>query len=94
MKLAFLTLPEDERRLYIEQAAVRRSLSPVVLEKDFWVCWLLGPMEKTVFRQFLGELRPGQTRHVSPRSDGPAVALAAARLSGHAGYVSLGACEL
>src|SRR5947209_2266099 len=42
MKLAFLALPEDERRLYIEQAAIRRSLSPVVLEKDFWVCWLLG----------------------------------------------------
>ena len=42
MKLGFLALPEDERRLYIEQAAVRRNLSPVVLEKDFWVCWLLG----------------------------------------------------
>ncbi len=35
MKLGFLSLPEDERRLYIEQAAVRRSLSPVILEKDF-----------------------------------------------------------
>jgi hypothetical protein len=42
MKLRFLELPENERRLYIEQAAVRRNLSPVVLEKDFWVCWLLG----------------------------------------------------
>jgi hypothetical protein len=39
MKLNFLTLPEGERRLYIEQAAIRRNLSPVVLEKDFWVCW-------------------------------------------------------
>ncbi len=38
MKLAFLELPRDERRLYIEQAAVRRNVSPVVLEKDFWVC--------------------------------------------------------
>ena len=34
MKLAFLDLPADERRLYIEQAAVRRNISPVVLEKD------------------------------------------------------------
>jgi len=42
MKLGFLDLPSDERRLYIEQAALRRNVSPVVLEKDFWVCWLLG----------------------------------------------------
>src|ERR1700676_2509144 len=42
MKLGFLELPPDERRLYIEQAAVRRNVSAVVLEKDFWVCWLLG----------------------------------------------------
>ena len=37
-----LSLPADERRLYIEQAATRRNISPVLLEKDFWVCWLLG----------------------------------------------------
>jgi hypothetical protein len=42
MRLSFLTLPPDERRLYIDQAAVRRNVSAVVLEKDFWVCWLLG----------------------------------------------------
>ncbi len=42
MRLNFLTLPAEERRLYIEQAAVRRNVSPVLLEKDFWVCWLLG----------------------------------------------------
>lgn len=42
MKLSFLELPEDERRLYIEQSAIRRNASPVILEKDFWVCWLLG----------------------------------------------------
>ena len=52
MKLAFLELPADERRLYIEQAAVRRNVSPVVLEKDFWVCWLLGILfESRVRRQ-------------------------------------------
>ncbi len=42
MRLHFLTLPAEERRLYIEQAAIRRTVSPVLLEKDFWVCWLLG----------------------------------------------------
>jgi len=41
MRLGFLKLPADERRLYIEQAALRRNVSPVVLEKDLWVCWLL-----------------------------------------------------
>ena len=42
MNLDFLALPADERRLYIEQAATRRNLSPVIMEKDFWACWLLG----------------------------------------------------
>ena len=49
MKLAFLELPADERRLYVEQAAVRRNISPVVLEKDFWVCWLLGVLFESKF---------------------------------------------
>ena len=42
MKLGFLELRPDERRLYLEQAATRRNVSAVVLEKDFWVCWILG----------------------------------------------------
>jgi hypothetical protein len=49
MKLRFLALPEDERRLYLEQGAVRRNLSPVILEKDFWVCWLLGILFESEF---------------------------------------------
>ena len=49
MKLGFLDLPSDERRLYIEQAALRRNVSPVVLEKDFWVCWLLGILFESPF---------------------------------------------
>lgn len=32
MKLGFLTLPQEERRLYIEQAAIRRGLSPQSLQ--------------------------------------------------------------
>jgi hypothetical protein len=50
MTLAFLQLPPAERKLYIEEAAARRGLSPVVLEKDFWVCWLLGIVFKSSFR--------------------------------------------
>jgi hypothetical protein len=42
MRLSFLALPPDERHVYIDQAAIRRNISPVLLEKDFWVCWLLG----------------------------------------------------
>ena len=41
MRLGFLSLPTDERRLYLDQAAIRRNVSAVVLEKDFWVCWVL-----------------------------------------------------
>src|SRR5579875_3921731 len=53
MKLSFLELPADERRLYIQQAAVRRNVSPVILEKDFWVCWLLGILFKSQFADSL-----------------------------------------
>ena len=49
MRLGFLELPSDERRLYIEQAAIQRNVSPVVMEKDFWVCWLLGILFKSEF---------------------------------------------
>ena len=49
MRLGFLELPADERRLYIEQAATRRNVSPVLLEKDFWVCWLLGVLFQSEF---------------------------------------------
>ena len=49
MRLSFLELPLSERRLYIEQGANRRNVSPVILEKDFWVCWLLGILFESEF---------------------------------------------
>ncbi len=44
MRLGFLRLPFEERRVYFDQAAQQRDLSPVTIEKDFWVCWLLGAL--------------------------------------------------
>jgi predicted nucleotidyltransferase component of viral defense system len=39
---SFLQKTPDERRLFIEEAARRMGRAPVVIEKDFWVCWTLG----------------------------------------------------
>ncbi len=49
MKLDFLKLSPSEQRLYIEQAAIQKSVSPVIMEKDFWVCWLLNILFKSEF---------------------------------------------
>lgn len=49
MKLGFLELPETEQRLYIEQAALQRNVSVVILEKDFWVSWLLAVLFQSRF---------------------------------------------
>ncbi len=53
MNHSFLRLPTEERRLYIEQAATRRNLSSVIMEKDFWVCWLLDVLFKSEFADSL-----------------------------------------
>jgi len=39
--LQFLALPRERRTLTFEQAATRRAVDAVIIEKDFWVCWLL-----------------------------------------------------
>jgi hypothetical protein len=38
----FLALTPRRRALAFEQAATLRSVAAVIMEKDFWVCWLLG----------------------------------------------------
>jgi hypothetical protein len=35
-------LPARERELFFRQYQQRRGVDPVIAEKDFWVCWLLG----------------------------------------------------
>jgi hypothetical protein len=39
--LDFLKRSAGDRRVYFEEAARKRGLSPVIIEKDFWVCWML-----------------------------------------------------
>lgn len=41
-----MALSTQDRRLAFENAALGLRLSPVVLEKDFWVSWLLGLLFK------------------------------------------------
>lgn len=53
MKLGFLDLPLSERRVYFEQAAQQRGVLSVILEKDFWVCWLLGVLFDSEFGKAL-----------------------------------------
>ncbi len=51
MNSTFLSLPETQRQRAIQEAAVRRGISPVIMEKDFWVCYILS----ILFRGDFGE---------------------------------------
>ena len=42
LALQFVALPPERRALAFAQTAARMSASSVMVEKDFWVCWLLG----------------------------------------------------
>lgn len=53
MQIAFLKLLPAERKLYFDEAAVRRNLLPVILEKDFWVSWLLAILFRSKFQEAL-----------------------------------------
>ncbi len=53
MILEFLKLSDQERRLYFEESARRRDVSPVIMEKDFWVCWMLGILFESSFAKGL-----------------------------------------
>jgi hypothetical protein len=37
----FTQLPAVERSTFVREAATRLNVSPVIVEKDFWVCWML-----------------------------------------------------
>jgi len=38
---SFARLPADERAVVFSEAAARRGIDVAIVEKDFWVCWLL-----------------------------------------------------
>lgn len=40
--MQFASLTSEERRPYLQKAAMDSGISPLILEKDFWVCWTLG----------------------------------------------------
>ena len=40
----FARLSGEERRQYFVQTAERMGLSPQIIEKDFWVCWILNEL--------------------------------------------------
>jgi hypothetical protein len=40
--LRFLSLPAERRALAFEETAAKLAASSAMVEKDFWVCWLLG----------------------------------------------------
>ena len=42
MKALFALLPEADKKAAYAEAAQRTGVLPVIVEKDFWVCWLLG----------------------------------------------------
>jgi hypothetical protein len=37
----FTDLAANERAAFLREAAARLDVSPVIVEKDFWVCWML-----------------------------------------------------
>jgi hypothetical protein len=41
VKLEFLKRPASEQALFIRETAARRGVLPVMVEKDFWVSWIL-----------------------------------------------------
>ncbi len=53
MKLGFFALDEHQRRRAITEAAVRRRMNPVIMEKDFWVSWMLGVLFQSSFADAL-----------------------------------------
>jgi len=44
---ALATLPASEQQLYFQQYQGTQGIDATIVEKDFWVCWLLGILFRT-----------------------------------------------
>lgn len=53
MKLGYLEPSSEDQRFHIEEAAARSGISAVIVEKDFWVSWLLGVIFNSEFSDSL-----------------------------------------
>lgn len=53
MNLEFLQLDSLQRTRAINEAAARRSVAPIIVEKDFWVCWMLSVLYESPFANSL-----------------------------------------
>lgn len=69
MTLAFLGLSAVERKVYIDEAAARRGLAPVILQKDFWVCWQMSILFKSSSRAAT-VFKGGREAHFRPGGAG------------------------
>ena len=50
----FASLPHEDRAAYVLEAAGRMGTAAVIVEKDFWVCWMLARLfEAPAFREHL-----------------------------------------
>lgn len=43
----FALRPNEDRLAFINEAAARRDVTPIIIEKDFWVCWTLRRLMET-----------------------------------------------
>ena len=67
MKLFFQTLNDKDKVKYLKQIAVRLGISnPIILEKDFWVSWMLREMSKHYRKEMINFVR--KWRHVDNKN--------------------------
>ena len=64
MNFEFLTLPDDEQNEIVTECAARMGVPTVIVEKDFWVCWILG----VLFQSSLADSLGVQRRYVAVES--------------------------
>jgi len=49
----FLKLSKSEKQTLITEAAAKRGISPVIIEKDFWVCFVLDQLFKSRYGEHI-----------------------------------------